>query len=140
MNTTLKCGCTAGLGYPFTCSHGNDKGSAAAPTKTDVAKPNRNRQSGSAELRLSGRALQERNQRIKTRDSYCCRICKRATDSGEVDHVTALVNGGSDGDSNLQYLCKPCHEDKTRADLGQRVKTGADASGMPTSINHHWNN
>jgi 5-methylcytosine-specific restriction endonuclease McrA len=29
--------------------------------------------------------------------------------SGEYHHVTAVAKGGSDGLSNCEYLCKPCH-------------------------------
>jgi len=95
--------------------------------------------SGNADLRLTGRVGVEQRKRIRERDNYCCQMCGRATPVGAVDHKVALVNGGSNDDTNLQLLCDPCHEDKTRADLGQRVKTGTNASGMPTSVGHHWN-
>lgn len=54
-----------------------------------------------------------------------CAKCQRklsASDSWDVDHVTALCNGGSDEDSNLQVLCDWCHGDKTADDVAQAAK------------------
>lgn len=36
----------------------------------------------------------------------------------DVDHVIPLSAGGRDVASNLQVLCKACHADKTRGDMG----------------------
>ncbi len=39
----------------------------------------------------------------------------------EVDHIKAIVNGGSETDeSNLQVLCHPCHVKKTKIDMMKR--------------------
>ena len=39
----------------------------------------------------------------------------------EVDHRTAIVNGGEMWDiDNLQVLCSDCHKEKTKKDLGER--------------------
>lgn len=75
-----------------------------------------------ASMRLTGRALQTRNARIALRDLYTCRACGRATDKreGEVDHRTPLGEGGSDADSNLQWLCIECHRLKTQRENAQR--------------------
>lgn len=47
-----------------------------------------------------------------------CRHCKQAgrlTAATHVDHITPRSAGGADfEDSNLQSLCKPCHEAKSR--------------------------
>ena len=54
-----------------------------------------------------------------------CAKCQRkltASDSWDVDHVTALCNGGTDEDSNLQVLCDWCHGDKTADDVAQAAK------------------
>jgi len=88
---------------------------------------------------LSGTAAAAQRKRIRERDNYQCRMCKIAVRVGEVDHKLALVNGGSNDDSNLQLLCSICHKDKTATDLGHRVKTGVSADGMPTNPGHHWN-
>ena len=39
------------------------------------------------------------------------------------DHVVALINGGSNSESNLQLLCLPCHSQKTRSDVAQKTVT-----------------
>jgi 5-methylcytosine-specific restriction endonuclease McrA len=60
----------------------------------------------------------------------------------ELDHRIALANGGDDFDvdpSQRQGLCKPCHVEKTREDLGRRLIGGADENGLPTNPLHHWN-
>ena len=49
----------------------------------------------------------------------CCCTCGHKIRSGEVwhlDHLIALVNGGTNDDENLQVLCRNCHTPKTRAD------------------------
>ena len=49
----------------------------------------------------------------------------------EVDHILALVNGGADMDSNRQGLCKDCHADKTRADMGHKARQVIGLDGWP---------
>ncbi|MCX5538347.1 HNH endonuclease [Paraburkholderia sp. CNPSo 3076] len=89
------------------------------------------RASGNAHQRLKGRALQRRNLSVKERDGYCCRKCGIATVSGEVDHIKALENGGTDDMDNLQYLCVDCHKVKTAQDLGHKVRRAFGPDGMP---------
>lgn len=92
--------------------------------------------------RQRGRAAVENRKRILLRDCGLCLICQRLgllTVAVEVDHIIALVNGGSDDDSNKQSLCKACHQLKTAEDLGYTLKAGSDESGFPTNPNHHWN-
>lgn len=39
-------------------------------------------------------------------------------DLGEIDHIIAIANGGSNWDlANLQLLCRKCHINKTRKDI-----------------------
>jgi 5-methylcytosine-specific restriction endonuclease McrA len=49
-----------------------------------------------------------------------CHVCQlklpSATDY-EIDHITALCNGGSDEDDNLAPICMDCHEKKTPDDV-----------------------
>ena len=71
--------------------------------------------------RLTGRALQARNARIKERDGWTCRGCGRITDELDVDHIVPLSQGGGDHDANLQCLCRGpdgCHERKSRLERG----------------------
>jgi 5-methylcytosine-specific restriction endonuclease McrA len=76
---------------------------------------------GNAPKRLTGRALQRRNVAIALRDGYACYVCGRITADGQVDHKVALTKGGTDEASNLAWICRtPCHEDKSRAERGQR--------------------
>lgn len=75
--------------------------------------------SATADQRLRGRALQARNEKIKTRDGWRCKSCGRITDQLEVDHIVPLAHGGTEDDSNLQALCAGrggCHERKSRRD------------------------
>jgi 5-methylcytosine-specific restriction protein A len=42
--------------------------------------------------------------------------------SGEFDHVIPLIVGGENRESNLQFLCVPCHKAKTRLDVKLKAK------------------
>src|SRR5574337_614115 len=75
---------------------------------------------GSSTPRKRGRALQAQRARWFAAHPLCVE-CERqgiAASAVELDHMLALVNGGSDVDANLQGLCKSCHAQKTRRDLG----------------------
>lgn len=88
--------------------------------------------SRTAKQRLTGRALQARNLRIKQRDKYTCQACGRVTEDGEVDHRISLASGGGEDDLNLQWLCRtPCHADKTARENGQRPKREVGEDGWP---------
>lgn len=46
-----------------------------------------------------------------------CAVCKTSISKGyHVDHIVALVNGGSNDKYNLQLLCAPCNLNKNRKD------------------------
>lgn len=49
-----------------------------------------------------------------------CRTCLRdgrgEVGSERVDHIVPLSEGGSNGRSNLQGLCEPCHDVKSAAE------------------------
>lgn len=56
---------------------------------------------------------------VLLRDLHVCQICKRYTGQPEVDHIIPLFRGGDEWDiDNLQCVCRPCHEEKTRKELG----------------------
>lgn len=63
--------------------------------------------SRTAAKRMSGRKLQDRNHRIKTRDMFTCQGCGLVTAPRflQVDHIKPLAEGGTEDDSNLQSLC-----------------------------------
>ncbi|MCP4492937.1 MAG: HNH endonuclease [Gammaproteobacteria bacterium] len=59
--------------------------------------------------------------RVKARDNHRCVICA-STLQLEVDHIRALMNGGTNGINNLATLCDDCHTKKTRMDNSLRRK------------------
>lgn len=84
--------------------------------------------------RISGRALQALRLRLWTENPKCA-MCGKVTvyPSGfELDHKVALINGGTNEDSNLEILCpSPCHELKTDKDLGHTSKQQIGLDGWP---------
>lgn len=66
--------------------------------------------------------------------SPICYICKakgKLTLATEVDHVIALINGGTNDMENLKGACQPCHQEKTRLDMGWKQKPEIDVTGWP---------
>lgn len=65
--------------------------------------------------------------RVVDRQDWLCAGCGRplaaAGERVEIDHITALINGGENRESNLQALCGFCHAPKTRADVAEKSKT-----------------
>jgi len=49
-----------------------------------------------------------------------CKAAGRVRSASLVDHIRPLLDGGSNADENLQSLCRPCHDEKTRLDLERR--------------------
>ena len=58
-----------------------------------------------------------------------CQDQGRVTAAEELDHVTALCNGGTDTADNRQPLCKECHRTKTAEDLGRAPRTEFTTDG-----------
>lgn len=59
-------------------------------------------------------------------DGKCQCGCNRKIAPGEhwqLDHVVALINGGSNSESNLQPLITEHHKNKTRADMAEKSRT-----------------
>jgi 5-methylcytosine-specific restriction protein A len=83
--------------------------------------------------RIRGRTLQMLRERLLRANPLCvsCTSKGYVTAATELDHIKALCNGGTNDDSNLQGLCKTCHEDKTAADLGHKVKVTVGVDGWP---------
>lgn len=75
--------------------------------------------------RLRGRTLQTLRARM-FRDNPLCVLCASAgktSEAVELDHIVALVNDGTNDPENMQGLCRTCHADKTRRDLGLTGRT-----------------
>ena len=88
--------------------------------------------------RITGRKLQARRLRVWSRDPHCvdCGALCSYPDGFELDHDTALVNGGEDTEDNCRVRCcgpGSCHEKKTRRDLGQRERVEIGADGWPVA-------
>ncbi|MFN3600519.1 MAG: HNH endonuclease [Dietzia sp.] len=56
--------------------------------------------------------------RIMHRDDHLCQIVGPtcAGDATAVDHIVPEAEGGTDDPDNLQAVCQPCHDLKTRAE------------------------
>ena len=73
-----------------------------------------------------------------------CRLCKKAdriTPAAVVDHVITH-KGNVDlffDDTNLQSLCKPCHDGTKQHSEHNGYERGCDARGLPLDAKHHWN-
>jgi 5-methylcytosine-specific restriction endonuclease McrA len=63
----------------------------------------------------AGRALSDAalRRRVFERDGHLCRSCQSA-ELLTVDHVVAVINGGTDDIDNLQTLCRTCNSSKGR--------------------------
>lgn len=65
--------------------------------------------------------------RVVDRQAGLCASCGRtlgaAGERVEIDHITALINGGENREGNLQALCGLCHAPKTRADVAEKSRT-----------------
>jgi 5-methylcytosine-specific restriction endonuclease McrA len=95
--------------------------------------------------RLRGRAGQEQRLRRLKRSNGLCEHCLaqgRTAEARIVNHIKALIHGGSDEDSNTENLCKPCDRVATAKQFGHQVAMGARGvapSGRPNSPDHAWN-
>ena len=62
--------------------------------------------------------------RLMRRQSNTCSYCgtRRMARSMDIDHMTPVVRGGSNDESNLQVICKPCNQRKgMMTDVGVQV-------------------
>jgi 5-methylcytosine-specific restriction protein A len=59
--------------------------------------------------------------RVMVAAASCCQSCGgRVRFNGQIDHRIAIINGGENRESNLQFLCKPCHGIKTGEDVAEK--------------------
>lgn len=77
---------------------------------------NKSQKGRTASQRGYGSAWRRLRTQILQRDSYLCQSCKaqgRYVTATDVDHILAKAHGGTDDPSNLQSLCRSCHQTKT---------------------------
>ena len=90
-----------------------------------------------------GAAWDRLRARILAREPLCraCRERGRVTVATDLDHSIPKAKGGTDDESNLAPLCRPCHDAKSAADRGHRIKYGGGIDGEPSAddVDHHWN-
>lgn len=55
--------------------------------------------------------------RVAERADYTCALCTRGAKPGQADHKVAIILGGENRETNLQWLCVSCHKAKTKADV-----------------------
>ena len=90
----------------------------------------------SASKRGYGRPHQRLREQL-LRQEPLCRMCQaksppRVTAATIADHIVPLAKGGAVHDiNNLQPVCGPCHQDKSNADKGHRVKVQIGLDGWP---------
>jgi len=71
---------------------------------------------------------------VLKRDGHLCQVCAkhdRITLARDVDHIVGKAHGGTDDPSNLQAICRRCHNDKTTRDRGGQVKQEIGVDGFP---------
>ncbi len=96
------------------------------------------RNKGSRHERGYGSAWDKTRALILRRDCYLCQPCLkqgRPTPATQVDHIAPKFKGGTDDHDNLQAICRPCHDEKTKAESaeaqGRRRKVKIGLDGWP---------
>ena len=81
-----------------------------------------------ATKRVTGRKLQAMRAALFTSNPLCvqCESEGRVTLATQRDHIVSLEEGGADDDTNVQGLCRDCHDIKSKAERerGQRRARG----------------
>ena len=77
-----------------------------------------------ATKRVTGRKLQAMRAKLFQESPLCveCERHGRVTLATQRDHIKPLAEGGLDDASNVQALCEPCHEAKSKTE-SQRGRT-----------------
>lgn len=60
--------------------------------------------------------------RVHAKAEGRCAKCTVEALSGQYDHAISLIIGGENRESNLQFLCVPCHKAKTKLDVKLKAK------------------
>ena len=83
------------------------------------------------------------SKRFRQKNPLCADCLKRGitTAARVVDHI--IPHKGNHAllmdETNLQSLCKTCHDSAKQAEERNGYVKGAGRDGMPVDMNHHWN-
>lgn len=86
------------------------------------------RRAGIDRARRIKRLTEAEKQWVRERDFHTCRECGKP--GHEVDHITPTKDGGDNRPSNLQTLCTPCHDTKTRREAQDATEAAYEANGI----------
>ncbi len=83
--------------------------------------------------RIRGPKLQKLRKRLMMENPLCVVCFKqgKVQAATELDHIVPVSQGGSNEDSNLQFLCSECHRVKTAMDLGHTYHPPIGLDGWP---------
>ena len=113
------------IAAPRPCTHPgcgvlvrDGSGRCAKHPKPQWSKP------ATATKRITGRKLQAMRADLFARDPLCaeCKQQGRVTLATQRDHIKSLAEGGADADDNVQGLCAPCHDAKSKAESARGVR------------------
>lgn len=88
---------------------------------------------GTRHERGYGTAWTKLRELVLRRDAGICQACiktGRITLAREVDHITPKAEGGTDEETNLQSLCRPCHAEKSAQEARRGIDRGWGASNL----------
>lgn len=89
---------------------------------------------------LVTRIAGDKLQRLRKAHFQANPLCVKCLEKGrgrpatELDHIVALVNGGTNDPENFQGLCQWHHLEKTRIDLGWKPKPKIGVDGWPENF------
>lgn len=77
-----------------------------------------------ATKRITGRKLQAMRAELFASNPLCaeCKQQGRVTLATQRDHIKPLAEGGTDTDDNVQGLCGPCHDAKSKTEAARGVR------------------
>lgn len=86
-------------------------------------------------LETNSSAWKKLRKTILERDKFTCQSCGTITTVLEVDHINA--DSSNNDLSNLQSLCRPCHETKTTLENRTQLSYSEHLSKLKTTISKY---